>query len=102
MTKWLCFSGKIPCFRAKRLYSGKSGCNRVNLVALGQKWLYSGKSGYNRANVVVLGQKWLYSGKSGCIPERGCIQAKVVVFGQIVACGQSGCLSRKVVVIGQK
>ena len=49
------------CIRAKWLYSGKSGCIRGN-------WLYSGK-------VVVVRQKWLFSGK------RGCILAKVVLFG---------------------
>ena len=71
-TKWLCFSVKIPCIRARTLYSGKSCCNRANValfrkvVLFGQKWLYS-------ANVVVIGQNLLYSGKNGCIPERGCI-----------------------------
>ena len=32
----------------------QSGCNRQNVVGLGQKWLNSGKIGCNRAN-------WLYS-----------------------------------------
>ena len=57
--------------------------------------MYSGKTGCNRA-------KWLYS----C---RGCIRAKVVVFGlkwlfldKVVVFEQSGCIWAKVVVFGQK
>ena len=40
------------------------------MVVFGQNWLYSGK-------VVVIGQ-------SNCIPEFGCIRAKVVEFGKVV------------------
>ena len=51
-------------------------------------FLYSGKSVCNRANVVVLGQSGcvqvnlLYLGKSGCI------LSKVHVFGKVVLLGQ--------------
>ena len=50
----------------KWLYSGKSGCIRVNLLYMdkfgchAQNWLFSCK-------VVVFWKKWLYSGKSGCL-----------------------------------
>ena len=52
--------GKRGCILASLLYLGKvvlfwqSGCNRAEVVVLGQKWFHSGK-------VVVFGQNWLYS-----------------------------------------
>ena len=59
-----------------------------------QKWLSPGK--------LVVGQKWLYSCKSGCI------QAKVVVFGQSgcirakwLYSGKSDCIMARVDVLGR-
>ena len=82
------------------LYSGKSGCNW-------EKWLYLGKSGctqamcFIRAKVVLFGCN-LYLVVLGFICQRGCIRAKVVVFGQIwLYSGKSGCIRAKVVVFGQ-
>ena len=62
-------------FGQKWLYLGKSGCFNAKVVVFGQsgsirsKKLYSGKSSCNRLfdgireKVFVFGQKWLYSGK---------------------------------------
>ena len=67
--------GQNCCILVKWLYSskvdviGQNGCVRAIVVVFRQKWLYSGK-------VVVFGQKRLYSARRGCIP------AKVDVFGQ--------------------
>ena len=67
-----CIRVNVVVFGQKRLYSGKSGCNRA-------KWFFRAKvvvvrpSGYIRTKVVVflqsgcIGTKWLYSGKSGYI-----------------------------------
>ena len=84
---------------------GQSGCIRAKVFVFGQKWLYSWKVavfgqsgcirakvvvfvkiGCIRAKVVVVRQKWLFSGK------RGCILAKVVLFGS----------SNKMRILGQK
>ena len=56
-------------FGKKWLYWCRSGCIRVKVLLIGQKWFYSFK-------VVLFGQNWLYSGKSFCI------RAKMDVFGQ--------------------
>ena len=48
----------------------------------GQKWLYSGKSGCNRTNLVVFGEKWLYLCKSGCNWRRWLYSGKMFVLGQ--------------------
>ena len=54
------------------MHSGKSGCNRAEVVVFGGK-------------VVVLGQRWLYSERMVAIGQSGCNPAKVGVFGK------SGC-----------
>ena len=66
----------------------------------GQKWLSLNK-------VLVFKQKLLYSGKSGCLSMCGCIQEKVVVFGQVgcirakwLYSGKSAQFLAKVVVLG--
>ena len=63
------YSDKVVVFVQDRLYSGKSGCIRAEVVVFVQKgcirveWLYSGK-------VVVFGKKWFYSGKKSCIQAK--------------------------------
>ena len=52
------------------------------MVVFGQKWLYSGKSGCNRENLVVFGEKWLYLCKSGCNWRRWLYSGKMFVLGQ--------------------
>ena len=84
------------------MYSGKSGCIRVKVVVIEQKWLYSYQNCYIRVKVFVFGQgsrnressciraklvvieqrkffgkKWFYSGNSVSF------RAKVIVFGQM-------------------
>ena len=78
------------------------------MVVFVQEWLYLGKvvvfwkSDFNRAKRVVFGQ-------FSCIPETGCIRAKLLYSGKngcvqakVVVFGQNSLYSGKVVVVGQK
>ena len=88
-------------FGQKWIYSGKSGCNRENLLYSGNVVVIE-QGGSVWTKVVVFGQKWLCSGKSGCIRAKlvvfvqsGCIQAKWLFLGK------SCCIRAKAVVFGQ-
>ena len=50
---------KSGCFRARLLYSGKSGFIRAKVVVFGQKWLYLGNSVLfgSSSKMRILGQK---------------------------------------------
>ena len=60
--------------------------------------------------MVVFGQKWLFSDKVGCIQAKvvvfgqsSSIRAKVFVFGQKwLYLGKGGCIQAKMAVLGQK
>ena len=78
------------------------------MVVIGQTLLYTGKMVLFRQSGCILA-RWLYLGK------RGCIRAKVVVFGLLMlysgnlfylvksGCvrGKSGCIGAKLFVFGQ-
>ena len=55
------------------------------MVVFGQKRLYSGKSGCNRAKVVVFRQSWYIRSKTVVFGQSGCIRSKVVVIVQIAS-----------------
>ena len=53
----------------------------------------SGKSGCIQAKVVVFGQEWFYSGKSGINRAKWLYLGKGVVFAKkLLSSGKSGCL----------
>ena len=58
----------------------QSGCIRVKVVVLGQKWLLFGQKLMYSGKIVLFGQKGLYSGKSGCIRQKCFNLGKVVVL----------------------
>ena len=51
------------------------------MIVLPAKWLYLNKSGCIQAKVVIFGQKWLYSDKAIVLGQSRCVREKVVVFG---------------------
>ena len=51
------------------------------MIVLPAKWLYLDKSGCIQAKLVVFGQTWLYSGKVNVLGASRCVREKVVVFG---------------------
>ena len=51
------------------------------MIVLPAKWSYLDKSGCIQEKVVVFGQKWLYSGKVIVLGQNRCVREKVVVIG---------------------
>ena len=61
---------------------GQSCYNWAKVVLFGQKWLYSVKWFYSGKNCCNREKKLLYSETVVVFGQRGCIGAKVAVFGQ--------------------